>query len=127
MTGNLANGGITVTTKAGKNLKPKRVRFTATAIVFEGTAISVPRQEVKEVVIRRHRSTCCEPLYAGLVPLALLVDGLRNDDIDPAALPFAIILSPIAVGIAAVTGPPLLAIEGIRHLVPARIACRVIP
>jgi hypothetical protein len=73
------------------------------------------------------RDVCCEPLAVGVLPLVLLGLGIRNHDVPKDAIPMIIIASPVIVGMAAVTGPPLLIIEGIRRLKPAKILYRVVP
>jgi len=56
-------GAITVTTKTGKKLRRAGTAFfTASALLFDGTQISVPRQDVKEVVIRSRATSVVSPL-----------------------------------------------------------------
>jgi hypothetical protein len=123
-------GSITVTTKTGKKLKRTgTASFSATSMTFEG--ISVPRQDVTEVVIRRQREICCGRLAVGIVPLLFVLSSIGSaevyEDDKKVVIPMIIILSPVFVGMAAVTGPPLLIIEGIRRLKPAKILYRVVP
>jgi hypothetical protein len=119
-------GTITVTPSSGKQLKGTgSVLFTPSAVTFAG--VSFPRQDVKEVVIRRPRKFCCESFALGLFPLVLLGEGILNRDIPKDAIPIIIIASPVIVGMAAVTGPPVLIIEGIRRLKPAKVLYKVVP
>jgi hypothetical protein len=119
-------GAITITAKSGKQVKGTgSVRFGPHAVEFGG--IAYPRQEVKEVVIRRHREAGCGSLALGLLPFLLLVDGIRNQDIEKGALPAIVIFISVIVGMAAVTGPPCLLITGIRNLKPAQLLYKVVP
>jgi hypothetical protein len=119
-------GTITVTASSGKQLKGTgSVLFTPSAATFAG--VSFPRQDVKEVVIRRPRNFCCESVGLFLLPMALLVEGIQNHDIPMKTLPIIVIGSPVIVGMAAVTGPPVLIIEGIRRLKPAKVLYKVVP
>lgn len=121
-------GSITVTTKTGKKLKRTgAVSFSASAVTFEGTGVTVLRQDVKEVVIRCPREICCDFLASGVLPLFLLLSSIGSPEIDKEAIPIIIIATPVIVGAAAVTGPPLLIIEGIRRLKPAKVLYRVVP
>jgi hypothetical protein len=121
-------GTVTVTTKTGKVMKGAGgVSFSPSELMFPGTGVSVPRQDVKEVVIRRPREICCEALAVGILPLMFLLEAIGSRGLDKEVIPVVIIASPIIVGMAAVTGPPLLVIEGIRRLKPAQILYRVVP
>ena len=121
------SGAITVTTKAGKRLKSNGpISFTPTAVLF-GQVTSVSRQDVKEVVIREEREICCDALVLGILPLVALVDGIRNHHLAKDTFPLIIIYAPLSVAAAAVTGPPLLAIEGIRRLKPSKLLYKVVP
>lgn len=120
------SGTITVTPSSGKQLKGTgSVLFTPSAVTFAG--VSFPRQDVKEVVIRQPRKFCCESAGLFLLPLDLLVEGILNRDIPKDAIPIIIIASPVIVGMAAVTGPPVFIIEGIRRLKPAKVLYQVVP
>ena len=115
-----------ITTNTGKQFKGTgSVLFTPTAVMFSG--VSHLRGDVKEVVIRRPRTVCCGALGLGVLPLALVVGGIGDPDFPKSALPAIIIFSPAIVGMAAVTGPPLLIIEGIRRLKPAKVLYKVVP
>jgi hypothetical protein len=82
---------------------------------------------VKEVVIRRHCDACCDVLVLGFAPLGGLVEGTVQHDIPKDEIPIFVIDSPAIIGMAAVTGPPLLIIEGLRRLKPAKILHKVVP
>jgi hypothetical protein len=119
-------GDITITTNSGKQVKGKgNVVFALDAVTL--ARVSYSRADVKEVVIRRPRGTCCDSLAVGVLPFLLLVEGIAKHDIPKDSLSFVIIISPVIVGAAAVTGPPLLVIEGVRRLIPAEVAYRVVP
>jgi hypothetical protein len=119
-------GDITVTVNSGKHVKGHgSVFFAPDAVTFAG--VSYLRADVKEVVIRQPRGTCCEPLAVGVLPFLLLVEAIAKHEVPKDSLPFLIIISPVIVGAAAVTGPPLLVIEGIRRLMPAEVAYSVVP
>jgi hypothetical protein len=60
-------------------------------------------------------------------PLGLMLEGMAQRDIPKDEIPIFVIDSPAIIGMAAVTGPPLLIIEGIRKLKPAKILYKVIP
>ena len=124
---NKAFGVVTVEMKTGKTLKKTdNVTFTRSAVLFLSTGFSIPRQEIKEVVIRQQRQVCCDALVAGVLPLALVFGGM-GDAPSPESIPLIIVWAPLAIGMAAVTGPPLLIIEGIRRLKPTKLLYRVIP
>jgi hypothetical protein len=128
MTGLTRTGAVTVTTKTGKKIKRTgQVSFAASAVTFVETGFSVLRQDVKEVVIRRPRGACCDALASGVLPLILLVSSIGSPEIDKEVIPLIIIASPIILGMAAVTGPPLLVIEGLRRLKPTEVLYRVVP
>lgn len=128
MTGTYKAGIIELTTKAGKRVnRTDAVSSTASDVTFFHTGLSVPRRDVKEIVIRSRRDACCESLALGVLPLVLLAQGIRNHDLPKDTLPFIIVVSPEIVGMAAVTGPPLLIIDGIRRLKPAKVLYKVIP
>jgi|SRR5579863_6566469 hypothetical protein len=119
-------GDITITTNSGKQVKGKgNVVFVPDAVTL--ARVSYSRANVKEVVIRRPRGICCDTLAWGVLPFFLLVGGIRDHDIPKDSLPYLIIFSPVILGAAAVTSPPLLVIEGIRRLIPAEVAYRVVP
>jgi hypothetical protein len=82
---------------------------------------------VKEVVIRRPREMCCGGLVDGVLPLFILMDAIRSHEIGKDIIPMIMIAAPIIVGMAAVTGPPLLIIEGMRRLKPAEVLYKVVP
>ena len=125
MQGNYS-GAITVIPKNGKSLKATgTILFTSSALTLAGNTI--PRQDVKEVVIRRPRQVCCEELLAGIFPLALVLSSIGSSDFPKSAIPIIIIGSPFILGAAAVTAPPFFLIEGIRRLKPAEIMYRVVP
>jgi hypothetical protein len=120
------SGDITITTNFGNQTKGKgSVFFASDSVTFGG--VSYLRGDVKEVVIRRPRGSCCDALAWGVVPFFLFVGGIADHDIPKDSLPYLIIFSPVIVAAAAVTGPPLLVIEGIRRLIPAEVAYRVVP
>ncbi|HUA21619.1 MAG TPA: hypothetical protein VMB25_22900 [Bryobacteraceae bacterium] len=121
-------GIITVTTVNGRKWKHTGTAlFSASEVTLLGTAISVPRAEVKEVVIREWRSECCDPLVLGVLPLLVLLHGAFHHNIPKDTLPYLPLTAPLALGIAGVTGPPLLVIEGARRLKPAKVLYRVVP
>jgi hypothetical protein len=121
--GGTFTGTITITPKKGQKFKGiGSVLFTTSDVTFAG--VSFARQDVKEVVIRRRRNACCEPLVLGIIPLVLFVERIRKHDL---SLPMIISVSPFIVGMAAVTGPPLLVVEGVRGLKPAKVLYKVAP
>jgi hypothetical protein len=61
------------------------------------------------------------------VTLSRCIARFFKSEIDKKAIPLIIIVSPVFVGMAAVTGPPLLLIEGIRRLKPAKVLYKVVP
>jgi hypothetical protein len=56
-----------------------------------------------------------------------MIGGIEAHSIDKGAIPGIIIASPVILGAAAITGPPVLLIEGIRRLKPSQTVYRVIP
>ncbi len=117
---------VAITTNGGKHVNGTGdVFFNPTSVAFAGVTYS--RRDVKEVVIRRRREACCEPLLTGALPLILLVGGIADHSLPRDTLPLIIAVSPVVVGMAAVTGAPLLIIEGIRRLKPAKVLYRVVP
>ena len=119
------SGSITITSNSGKLVKGTgSVLFTPAAVTLGG--VSYMRGDVKEVVIRRPRTECCGLLLAGVWPLWLVVESIGDPGF-PKAIPVIIAFSPVIVGAAAVTGPPLLIIEGIRRLKPAKVLYDVVP
>jgi hypothetical protein len=120
------SGAVTISTNTGKQFKGTGdVLFTPDAVNFAG--VSHLRRDVKEVVIRRKRTFFCEPLAIAVLPLLWVVEGIGERDFPKSAIPVIVLLSPVIVGLAAVTGPPLFIIEGIRRLKPAQILYRVVP
>jgi hypothetical protein len=66
MNGNY-EGSIAITANSGKQVKGTgSVFFAPGAVTFAG--VSYLRGDVKEVVIRRPRTVCCEPLGDGVLP-----------------------------------------------------------
>jgi hypothetical protein len=126
MLGASYNGTATVTTQQGEKLKaPEGVVFSQSTV--RSARFSVQRQDVKEVVIRARRDLCCGSLGLAIVPFFYLVETIQghvSPDIDRKAV---LIGAPLIIGVAAVTAPPLLAIEGLRRLKPAKVLYRVIP
>jgi hypothetical protein len=111
-------GDITITPNFGKQVEGHgSVFFAPDSVTFAGIAYS--RADVKAVVIRQPRGSCCDALAWGVAPLVM---GIARHDIL-----FLVIFSPVIVPAAAITGPPLLVIEGIRRLMPDPIAYRVVP
>jgi hypothetical protein len=120
------SGDITITANTGKQFKGTGgVFFTPDAVNFAG--VSHLRGDVREVVIRRPRTVCCEPLAIGIAPLVLVAQAIGGPDFLKSAIPAIGFFSPVILGMAAVTGPPLFIIEGIRRLKPAQILYRVVP
>jgi hypothetical protein len=120
------DGSITITANSGRQVKGTgSVFFAPDAVTFAG--VSYSRGDVKEVVIRRPRTWCCEPLQSGVLLLLLVVGSIGDHDFSKDEIPVFIALSPVIVGAAAVTGPPLLIIEGIRRLKPAKVLYDVVP
>jgi hypothetical protein len=119
-------GAVTITTKTGKQSKGTgSVLFNPTVATFAG--VSYCRRDVKEVVIRQQRGVCCEALAIGTLPLVWMVEAIAHNQLSKETLPIILIASPVVVGMAAVTGPPLLVIEGIRRLIPTKVLYRVVP
>jgi hypothetical protein len=117
-------GDITITINSGKQTKGHgSVFFAPDAVAFAG--VSYSRADVKEVVIRQPRGTCCESLALGVITPFLLLMGRIVDHDNPT--PYLVIFSPVILGAGAVTGPALLIVEGIRWLMPGEVAYRVVP
>jgi hypothetical protein len=120
------SGDITITANTGKQFKGAgSISFTPDAVNFAG--VSHLTRDVKEIMIRRKRTFFGEPLAIGVLPLLWVVEGIGDPNFPKSAIPVVVLLSPVIVGMAAVTGPPLLIIEGIRRLKPAPVLYRVIP
>jgi hypothetical protein len=119
-------GDITITPNSGKQVRGHgSVFFAPDAATFDG--VSYLRGDVREVVIRRPRGTCCDSLALGVVDFVFLVKAIVQHKLQKDSLPFLIMVAPVIVGAAAVTGPPWLIIEGFRRLIPAEVAYRVVP
>jgi hypothetical protein len=120
------SGDITITANTGKQFKGAgSISFTPDAVNFAG--VSHLRRDVKEIMIRRKRTFFCEPLAIGVMWLVWGVQAIGERDLPKSDLSAILLFSPVIVGMAAVTGPPLLIIEGIRRLKPAQVLYRVIP
>jgi hypothetical protein len=125
MTGVAFSGLATVSTTAGKKMESKvGVLFSASAVTLQGSNISVPRQQVKEVVVRERRVMCCQTLQLGLAPMAFIAESTQ-DHSRPKDRIIDVVGMVIAVGAAVVVAPPLFTIEGIRRLKPSRILLKV--
>jgi hypothetical protein len=125
MNGNY-DGSVTITINSGKQIKGfGSVSFAPTAVTFAG--VSYSRGDVKEVVIRRPRLDCCEALAVGVLPLAIMIESIGHREIAKEDIALIVALSPVIVGAAVVTGPPLLIIKGIRRLKPAKVLYKVLP
>ena len=59
--------------------------------------------------------------------LAFLWRGCGRAPFGAARFQMIILLLPIGIGMAAVTGPPLLVIEGVRRLKPTKVLYKVVP
>lgn len=124
MIGRSSTGSITVTTLAGKKLtRIGTASFSESDVHFGYAGPPVARQDVKEVVIREIRKPCCEPLMWGMAPLFMLVGDIPDGSVPK----WTLIFLPVAVGMAAVTATPVLAIEGVRKIKPAKLIYRVVP
>jgi hypothetical protein len=101
------DGPTTVLTRAGKTYKSKRASLTLTEVTLLGSGISIPRQDVKEVIIRGKWEECCEELWIGT---EMVAEAVRTEYFD-----LGIVLMIIGIPVAAVTLPPALVIQAFRH------------
>lgn len=75
--GGTYGGDITVTVNSGQQVKGHgSVFFAQDVVTFDG--VSYSRADVKEVVIRHPRESCCDALAWGVVPFFLFVGGIRR-------------------------------------------------
>ena len=85
------------------------------------------RSEVREVVIRGGHGSWCDGLVAGVIPLALFIYAVGEDEHVWQHLPLILVGAPVFTAMAAATAPPLLIIRGVQQLVPAKVLYRVTP
>jgi hypothetical protein len=121
------SGAVTIKTTDGRILKASYVSFTDVDV--SSTNLSVPRRDVREIVIRRERSACCRKLYYGLMIGGLFAvqtvdqhQGTNASSSVASAPPWV-----IGLGLGLVTLPAFLVIEGVRHLKPAPVLYRIVP
>ncbi len=119
---NKAYGVVTVKMKRGENLKRTDfVTFTATDMSFAQAAISIPRQDVQEVLIREVQKEPWGWLLNRQVLHSYLFTGGTRFDLN------ALILLPIGLSLGAVTLVPWIAYEGARRLKPTKVLYKVVP
>jgi len=124
-----ASGAVTIKLKTGKTVKRTgKVVFTASDVSFSWPSLSVPRQQVKELVIRSPRPDCCQPLWTGVGLLLFDLAGIAESPSVP-SIAEGILFLPVGLAAAAVTGPPLLVIESARRLFmkPTKLLYNVVP
>jgi len=116
-------GSVTVIAKNGKKYKDNSVAFSPSSLTLYSRGDSIPREEVKEVVVREPRDRCCARIKLPIAPIELAI--LAGDGTVGTVI-FLIILSPLEAGFIAAT-PPAVLVEGIRHLKPRRVLYKVVP
>jgi hypothetical protein len=129
MIGTYEHGDVTVVTKAGKKVRYRGGTWFRGSMIQVAAGHGIPRGDVREVVVREVRQDCCEALQLGAEIGVVLVAGLfvHPKETWQTVGPLILIFLPISVVSTAVTGPPLLVVEGVRHLKPAGILYRVVP
>jgi hypothetical protein len=127
MTNQFVDGTITVTTKAGKNIKRHdRAVFSPTALSFQSSGDMVERSDVSEVTVRGARTGLSDGLDVGLEGLAFFAYAW-SDSSGTAKIPLIILGVPYCVVVTAVVLPAGLIIGGINQLKPAPVIYRVVP
>jgi hypothetical protein len=116
-------GSVTVITKDGKKHNDTSVAFNPSSLTLAEHRQTIPREEIKEVVIRERRDRCCATFILPSVPIGLAILAGENT-IDKVLL--SILVLPLEAAFIAAT-PPAVLIEGIIHLTPAKVLYKVTP
>ena len=115
----------TVITRAGKRYKTKgQLSFTPTEVTLVTGRVSIPRQDVKEIVVRQKWDNCCEALWFGAE--LVFVGGQWLGSGDGAFVAAGVAAIAMGLPLAAVTSPPALVIQAFRHWT-THVSFKVIP
>ena len=108
-----------VVTKDGAIHKGVELSFSPIGVTVSSSEPSIPREQVREIRIRRDRSVT----DALLAPAGKVFGPLcGNDDFGCLALvPLFPVVIPVAVGITIGAAPIVLPIEGIKHLAQDKV------
>jgi hypothetical protein len=121
------SGAVTIKTTDGRTLKASYVSFTDVEV--HSTNLSVPRRDVREIVVRRERAVCCQKLYYGLIAGGLFaieaVDQRQGTSVSSSIATAPPWVIGLVVGLT--TRPAVLVIEGVRRLKPAPVLYRIMP